>query len=148
MTRFRLLLSPIIIRLGYYSFLLNFLWENLHAPLYWPYISFRQFLPFSLVATLGDILVTVISYLLVSQHKISRWRKALILCLIGIALAIIIEKSALALDIWGYRPEMPLVPVLHIGLTPMLQLPILIPLAYLLAVTTSQKEIRDSEIDK
>ena len=116
------------------SFFLHFLWENLQAPLYAGYTSFSQHFWICLTATAtGDMIFMVLIYLaLALLHKDIRWvqnRPAyassatwILAVLIGVLLAVSFEWWAVFVaHRWVYG-IMPLVPVLHVGLTPVLQM--------------------------
>lgn len=109
------------------SFILNFVWENLHKTLY-----LSNTLPFSgialmLYASFVDAFLILFIYLLTSP--ISRnwiWKiniKSIsIFSLVTIIVAILIEVRALLTGRWLYKEIMPT--VFEIGLTPLIQLAI------------------------
>jgi len=53
----------------------------------------------------------------------------LVLAIIGFFFAVGIEQSALLLERWGYTDVMPIVPYLQVGLLPVLQMTLLLPLS-------------------
>jgi hypothetical protein len=60
--------------------------------------------------------------------------KSMILAIIaGGVIVIIIEKSALLLNLWRYKEKMPKIPLLNVGLWPVLQLMILPMLTYFIS---------------
>lgn len=123
---------PIVLIAGI-AFLLHVPWEFLHLPLYRTYEGVSGSLPITLYAALGDVLYTLLAYgafaLLLRDF---RWieraqaRHYALLALTGLAVAVFVEYKALLLDRWTYAPEMPL--VLGFGLSPLLQMTILLPL--------------------
>lgn len=124
------------------AFLLNFVYENLHTPLYLhnPPLNFFQHLPLVIYCSFGDALYILLYYLFVGiLSKNTRWivrpeaRHLAVMMLLGFLTAIIVEKHALTTGRWGYQEFMPIVPVLDIGLTPFIQLALLGPLTCLIA---------------
>lgn len=121
------------IQLLLFVFGLNFVWEIFQMPLYKN--SASSFLDSAIIhmrASLGDVLIFGIIYLLgLLIFKNNTWifqKKygPLIFSVIcGFFIAIIIEKYALAIGRWEYEKSMPIIPLVHVGLTPALQMIIL-----------------------
>ncbi len=125
------------------SFLLHLLWENLQAPLYQGFASFQQHFWICLKATAtGDMLFMLVIYLaLAAVHRNWFWiadaaafrhpATWVIALLIGALLAVFFELWAVYVaGRWQYAASMPILPILRIGLTPVLQM-IVIPIAAL-----------------
>lgn len=118
------------------AFILNFIWEMSQVALYKPH--FDGVFDLVLVhvrATIGDIIIFLIIYAIVALAlRETRWvlgNKILPLILasiFGFIFAIAIEKYALITGKWGYGELMPIIPFVEVGLTPVLQLTILVPL--------------------
>lgn len=127
-------LIKILLVIAGISLVLNLVWENLQAPLYQGYSSFWQHLPVCSVASLGDVLIILISYFVLAIvnkdmlwiTKMSRADVA-ILIVTGALVAIGIEKWALATGRWQYDSAMPLIPYVEVGFLPVIQM-ILLPL--------------------
>ena len=109
------------------AFLLNLLWENLHASLYDEYFLELKRLFFLLCAVV-DGLITLLIYFLASLifkdplwaiHSLSA-KKALVVLAISTLTAAIMEKAPVLFDFWSYSKDMPIVPVVEIGLSPFL----------------------------
>jgi hypothetical protein len=116
-----------------FSFLLNFVWENLHALLYAGYQGGKitEFILFR--ASLGDaVMITVLAlpFLFIAWFQKRSW----LMIVIGIVLAILIEWYALGAGRWAYNEYMPIIPFLGTGLTPTIQLGLLGYLSYWAAV--------------
>ena len=121
-----------------FSLLLNYPWELIQMPLF---LGMRESTQGAAIkactfATLGDGVIMLLAYwggaLLVQDRRwIARPRRAPILTMIGIAVAItvFVERWAIV-SAWGWRyaENMPVIPMLGIGLTPVLQWIILPPL--------------------
>ncbi|MDO8504456.1 MAG: hypothetical protein Q7S36_01230 [Candidatus Liptonbacteria bacterium] len=110
---------------------LNFLWELAQMPLY--IVGTFPAFPLGWIrASLWDASYTAIVYLFFGfLHQDFYWirRKNIwdlfLIIIIGFVTATIVETQALALGKWFYTSTMPLVPVLKVGLTPFIQLPLL-----------------------
>ena len=109
------------LKIFFFAFLFNFLWENLHAPLY---LYYRGGAITELIlarAALVDALIILLLVLTSRAQKIIKGR-AVFIFLSGLLVAIILEHRALATDRWQYSEAMPLVPFIKVGLTPAIQL--------------------------
>ena len=106
------------------AFILNAVWENLHAFLYDNYMGDKITELVLLKATLADaVMITVITlpFVLFPSWRRQNW----IIIFVGLVLAIGIERYALLTDKWAYNVYMPIVPFLSVGLTPTIQLGLL-----------------------
>lgn len=119
---------------------LHLIWENAQAPLFAGYQNFWQHLPLCLWGTAGDVAFTLAVYGGVAAvTRNSQWVAALRwfhlagLAALGALVAIANERFALSTGRWAYTPAMPLLPNLAVGLTPVLQMAILLPLTLWLA---------------
>jgi hypothetical protein len=120
------------------SFVLHLVWENLQAPLYVGLGTIVQHFPICLFATAtGDMIFMAIIYLAVAAvHRDLWWplqKKSyshigtwIIAILVGSLLAISFELWAIFVDFRWVYGAMPLLPIVKVGLTPVLQM-ILIP---------------------
>ncbi len=132
------------------SFVLHLIWENLQAPLYEGYISFQQHFWICFKAAWGDLLFMLVIYVaLAIVHRDPFWvaeRSAythpatwIIALLVGLLLAVSFELWAVYVDHrFRYSEAMPLIPIVHIGLMPVLQM-LLIPLAVLFLTSRSSR---------
>lgn len=121
------------------SFLLHLLWENLQAPLYEGFESFGQHFWICFWGTRGDLLMMLAIYAaLAVVHRDLFWvadRSSyahpatwILAPLIGALLAVNSELRAVYVNhLWEYTEAMPLLPVVRVGLTPLLQM-IVVPL--------------------
>ncbi len=114
------------------SFVLNLIWENIQAPLYEGYYSFTQHFWICFKASLGDaVIITFIFFMLALFFKNIlwfqnlNWKPILFLVVIGMLISIGIEKWALATLRWHYAYNLPIIPIIKVGLTPVLQMMIL-----------------------
>lgn len=108
------------------AFVVNLIWENSHMPLY--DISALNMEPWRICvrATFWDAVIITGVYLLVdTKDRNKRYVLSVILC---VAVAIFIEHRAFVEGRWTYMPWMPT--VLGIGLSPLIQLPLLAVVTY------------------
>lgn len=117
------------------SFVLHIVWESLHVQLYTGYEHWAGGVPVALLATIGDVLYTLGAFALVSGFKGSAaWIEAvarrdyLMLVTLGFLIALFVEYKGLALNRWQYLPDMPLIPFLQVGFSPIIQMALLLPL--------------------
>ena len=131
------------------SFVLHLLWELAQMPLFagGPPLYSRDCLLLCLRATAtGDMFFMLLLYLaLAAVHRNFSWLTDspsyrhpatwFLMPFIGALLGIICEQWALATHRWQYG-AMPLLPVLHVGVTPVLQM-VIVPLIVLLITRRS-----------
>lgn len=114
------------------TYFLNFIWENAQAPLYEAYDGFSKNWLVCAKAALGDLVIVGTIFTLMTFLFGREWisnlspKHFVVLFLIGGILAIIIEKWGLSTGRWQYN-EMPTIPILNIGPTPVLQMLIIPP---------------------
>ncbi len=121
-----------IISIYIISFLLNFLWESLHAPFLYTCCQDKtpaQFIQLILYASSIDGLMVLLMYGLVSLFSRSiKWINKITrlnifgFILTGIVIAILIEVRAILTNRWEYSVLMPT--LFGIGLSPLMQLSI------------------------
>ena len=116
----------------------NYLWEASQAFLFVGMVSIRAIWWHCFVAALGDGLALLAIHLagwIVFQRvdwfiPAGRAETGLMLGM-GFAVAVVIEWFALhMLQRWAYTDQMPIIPGLEIGLTPVLQMLVLPPLTF------------------
>jgi hypothetical protein len=120
------------------AFGLNWLWEVLQMP---AYADMAGRPPYAvallhIVPALGDVALTLAVYgmgaLAAGDPRWGmkgRWNVYATAGLLGGACAVAIEWKALASGRWSYSDRMPVVPLLDVGLWPLLQLTLLVPLS-------------------
>lgn len=120
------------------SFALHIVWENLQAPLYAEFTSFSGHFPMCFWATVWDVIISMGALFFTTLPKQASPMKFdkndfISLAIIGFVIAIVIEQNALLTGKWSYGGAMPLVPYFRVGLTPVLQMTLLLPLSFYLA---------------
>lgn len=120
------------------AFVLNLVWEVAQV---FGYSSLAESstlnsLILCMVASFADAVITLGAYLLVALIRwnvgwwlAARFQDFLIFAVFGAISATLIELVAINRGIWSYGSYMPIVPLLKIGLLPLLQLTILLPTA-------------------
>ena len=109
-----------------FSFILNFVWENLHFPLYaGNSFGFNSHLALMLYASLVDAFFILLVFLFIGLiNKKINWKlnkKNLVLfSAFLISISLLIEIRALITGRWVYSSNMPT--ILGIGLSPLVQL--------------------------
>ena len=126
------------INVGLFAFLLNLVWEFAQVPLYRDLPSLGHWASIKLCAraTLGDAVIAVVALWVVAAVTVSRrWitapSAAQVAWFVGIGLGISTALEWVAIHVqgrWAYGASMPIIPILQIGLAPVLQWLILPPL--------------------
>lgn len=121
--------------IGLIAFVLHFVWETSHVGLYTGYEHITR-LPITLYATLGDVAYVLIAVFAVALFKRSlAWLDApsqkdiIFLGTVGLLIALFVEYKGLMLGRWVYTEAMPIIPLLNVGLSPLLQMTMLVPLS-------------------
>lgn len=146
--------SRYIIALTIVAFLLHLIWENAQASLFAGYFSFAQHFPMCFFATIGDVIFTLLIYLGVGLLKndfewIARMNKRdiFVLATVGFFYAVGIEWRALLFAKWNYAPAMPIIPWFKVGLTPIVQMTMLLPLSSYLVKLFDKKSYEKKCLD-
>jgi hypothetical protein len=130
------------------AFLFNVAWEILQIPLFKGGVYEWQHILFCILASVADVIMVLIIYFgFALIYKDELWIKNLkairiiILILTGGAGAVLAELRHLSIGTWSYASAMPLIPVVHVGLSPVLQFMILPILIYSLSFNTVIKKM-------
>lgn len=135
----RILDSPAL-AIAVFAFLLNLPWEFLQMQLYadTPTMSHRAGIDICVLATVGDAVIMLGAYVVVALAskswiwiRVPRPPQVIGFVLIGLVASVVIEAMATRADgviQWRYAATMPMIPVLGVGLAPILQWLILPPL--------------------
>ncbi|MCF7834157.1 MAG: hypothetical protein K9L98_02250 [Candidatus Pacebacteria bacterium] len=103
------------------SFIINWIWENAHAVLYFlpNGESISQYM--LLRSTFFDAIFTLLVAFIFIKFPYFNQRKWYAL-VFGIVVAVLLEKIALGMGFWAYTEFMPIIPFINTGLTPTIQL--------------------------
>ncbi len=128
---------------AFYALLVHFFWEMMQTPFFqeMPAMAHWPATLFCLRATVGDVAITLVAYLMVAVVERDRgWfiepvKGAVALYLgVGLVLTAGLEVHAVYwAHRWAYSPVMPIVPGLGIGLVPVVQW-IVVPMVVLFVV--------------
>ena len=113
------------------SFLLNFVWEMWQMP-FFIFDAQDSYLRMNIMCTqasIGDGMITIIAYLITSKvFDNSKWyhewktKYIIIYLCVGVLLTVVLELyNTMILGRWSYAGIMPLLPIIKIGLVPILQ---------------------------
>lgn len=115
--------------IAFFAFLLNLAWEVPHSLLYKTTTEMSQpeFVPRILKASAGDIIMVLIIFLGISLYNKSlAWNlnkeNIILSVIISAIIAIAFELYAQYTHRFEYLPSMPLIPIMNIGITPVLQM--------------------------
>ena len=127
---------------------LHFIWEMLQMPLYQCQLGFSQCVSICFVASLGDVVMTLVIFILIAiAYQDFNWHidlhngKYILAAVIGLLFAIIFEQFAVQTSRWEYSLLMPLIPLLKIGMSPALQMTLLTPLVFKLVNILSKNKL-------
>lgn len=138
----------------YLAFVLlaNLVWELAHLPLYtiWDTAPTSELVFAVAHCTLGDLIIATMALVLAvlvagdaAWPGARFWRVTLIATVFGVGYTVFSEWLNLVVRAsWQYAPEMPVVPLVEIGLTPLMQWLILPPMGLWFA---SRRELRKTE---
>jgi arginine exporter protein ArgO len=119
------------------AFLLNLAWELLQVPLFEGASYNFKHIAFCAVAAVADAIMVLLLYFgFALLYNNSFWindltfRRGLILILVGGAGAVLAEVMHTAKGSWAYADAMPIIPVVNVGLSPVLQFMILPVIIY------------------
>ena len=122
------------------GFVLNFIWEISQSGFYEPHFQgVADFIVVHLRATIGDVVMMLIIFAIpslfyrkwnwIAERKISSY---IIVALLGLTFAIIVEKYAILTGRWAYNELMPIISIINVGVTPVLQLTFIAPFSVFL----------------
>lgn len=117
----------IFLKIFLVALLLNMAWEVAQAPLYTCFAEFWSCMALCLRASFGDAVIVLGIYFLLRKN-LKFYRVAAL----GILIAVLIELHALESGRWAYTEAMPIIPILKVGLTPILQMALLPKLTFYL----------------
>ena len=131
------------------SFLLHLGWESSHLPLYGGYESLSPILPITIWAAIGDVLYTIGAVLLVALLKgrlnwirEATYKDIASLAVLGFFIAVFVEYKGLFLNRWHYLEAMPVISGLGVGLSPILQMSLLLPVSVFLTKYLLKKNLK------
>ncbi len=122
------------------AFLLNFAWEVIQMPLYKNALFTIPHIAFCALASVADaIMVLLIYFSFALIYKDPLWiqnfslSRILVLMLVGAIGAVIAEMRHVSAESWSYASSMPIIPIVDVGLSPVLQFMLLPAIIYYLS---------------
>jgi cadmium resistance protein CadD (predicted permease) len=104
-----------------YAFLFNLVWENLHS---YFYVHYRGGEITQLVlwraAAFDAVFITILGFIFLKTPFLKK--RIWLSFIFGFIAAVLIEWQALGSGRWIYNEYMPILPLLNVGLTPVIQL--------------------------
>ncbi|HEY5626388.1 MAG TPA: hypothetical protein VIR79_00440 [Nitrospira sp.] len=131
------------------SFAFHFIWELFQCPIFYVHGTFDATMWGMTMAGLGDVCLTWIVYggVATASRNLSwvesswsglQWTA---MTLIAIAVAIFVEKRALAQGAWSYTDLAPILPVAEVSAVPILQLTLLTPASFAVAWAIARRPV-------
>ena len=129
------------------AFVLNFLWELMQMPLYDRSSFVINHITFCALGSVADAIMVLLIYFglaVIFKNPLwiypLKWQRVVLVILIGGIGAILSEMRHLSLGNWAYSDSMPLIPILNVGISPVLQFMILPTLIYIVSAKFSNFE--------
>lgn len=136
----RNIFKRLVLTIGLIALPLNLIWELVQMPLYkGPSYNIAQ-IAFCALASVADALMVLLLYFGVSlifnnsfwiQHP--KWQQVAITILMGGTGAVLAEIRHLSSGTWAYADSMPIIPIVNVGMSPVLQFMVLPLLIYYLS---------------
>ena len=129
------------------SLIVNFAWEMLQMPLFKGMDLNWQDILFCGAASIADTLMVVLLYygfaIIYKEPfwaKQMSWQRILLLIVVGFAGAVLAELRHTSAGNWSYSKSMPLLPVLSVGVVPVLQFMLLPVIIYFITFYLLKKQ--------
>ena len=120
---------------------INFAWETAQSALFAPMGGWVSGTWRCFVASLGDgvILLAIVAAGSLLFRRVDWFVRPgpagyVFMAALGMTAAVAIEIGARAAGRWSYTDQMPLIPIVHVGLVPVLQMLVLPPLVFAVSV--------------
>ena len=139
------------------AFILQLIWEYVQCGTFFVVTDVTGHTRLMLSATFGDMMMSVVLYMLLTVVNndinwfLNKWHKHdyVITILYSLFLSFYFEVHALYTGRWGYNPKtMPLFPNTNIGLIPVIQLIVLLPLIFYISSVVIKIYIKNKGIYK
>lgn len=132
--------NSLILMITVFAFFLNLIWELLQMPLYDRASFTTNHITFCALGAVADAIMVLLLYLgFASIFKMPfwmhslKWQRIVILVFTGGIGAALSEIRHLSLGNWAYSDVMPLIPIINVGISPVLQFMILPVLTFILS---------------
>jgi hypothetical protein len=131
-----------------FAFFFNVAWEILQIPLFKGGVYEWHHILFCVLASVADVIMVLIIYFgFALIYKNALWvknlntKRIILLMLTGGTGAVLAEVWQLSIGTWSYASAMPLIPVVNVGLSPVLQFMILPIFIYRLSFKMLVKKV-------
>lgn len=132
--------NRLVLKIMVLAFLLNFAWELAQMPLYDNTSFAINHVAFCSLGSVADVLMVLLLYFGFAFIFINplwvhplKWQRIIMVVVTGGIGAVLSEMRHLSLGNWAYSDLMPLIPILNVGISPVLQFMILPILVYILS---------------
>ncbi len=129
------------------AFFFNVAWEILQIPLFKGGLYKWDHILFCIIASVADVIIVLLIYFgFALIFKNTFWadtlnsKRIVLLIFTGGAGAVLAEVYHLSIGTWSYASSMPIIPVVDVGLSPVLQFMILPILIYRLSFKIQEKK--------
>jgi hypothetical protein len=133
----KIVFRKMVIMTGLFALILNFGWELAQLPLYIGGSYTLMHISICALGSVADVIMVLLIYLalgLIYKNPLwvneFTWQRKLVLIMIGGVGAVLGEMRHTGQGNWAYAPSMPLILILNVGLSPVLQFMILPLLVY------------------
>jgi hypothetical protein len=131
--------------------IVNYPWELAHSSLYEGMSDFSLASWYCFVSSLGDgLLVLLIFGVGWAALRRSDWfvnpgrRGYLLMLAVGLVIGVVVEWAAVhVMGRWAYAPQMPMIPIFNVGLTPLAQMLALPPLIFRAVAMSHRGDARE-----
>ena len=132
------------------SILLNFPWEVAQMPLYVEEGSWFEFARHCFIPSIGDgfivLLIFCVGWIARGQSDWSDqpgWTGYAVMLAAGLIIAVMVEWTAMSgLGRWSYTSSMPVLPVLGVGVVPVVQMLVLPPVIFKITGWWLKRQLR------
>ncbi len=136
----KIVFRKMVIITSLFAYIFNLGWELVHLPLYIGGSYTLRHISICALASVADVIMVLLMYLsfgLIYKNPLwvneFTWQRKLVLILIGGVGAVLGEMRHTGESNWAYAPSMPVIPILNVGLSPVLQFMILPLIVYYLS---------------
>lgn len=139
-----------IVNIALIAFLFNICWELFHGPLYEGFQYDWSHIRMCLLASVTDMLTLLVMLFglgifyknIFWSQKLSTY-KIIMIMITGGTGTILLERWHIATNHWKYAEEMPLLPIIDVGLTPFLQFTLLPIVIFIIGGIISRNSFRN-----
>lgn len=135
----------LVFTVGALAFLFNLIWELIQIPLYKNASYSLEHIAFCALASIADAILVMLLFFgsaVIFKNlfwiRDKKWQQIIIVILIGGLGAVLGEMRHLSIGSWAYADAMPIIPIINVGLSPILQFMILPIVVYIISFRISK----------